>query len=141
MTTTSASEKISQGTLNLTMPGYMVEPLSGQLIGGNGLSAINAQRLNLHGLTKTWQFSVWDLWGMVRTLWDKISVNKWKVVRVELALMIVSLMVETVVCQLTLVSPSLMLTIPQTYTGSLLQWSLHKQLKRTSNLCVSFVTR
>ena len=69
MTTTSASEKISQGTLNLTMPGYMVEPLSGQLIGGNDLSAINAQRLNLHGLTKTWQFSVWDLWGMVRALW------------------------------------------------------------------------
>jgi hypothetical protein len=79
-TTTSASEKISRGALNLTMPGYVVEPLSGRLIGGNDLSTIDAQRLNLHGLTETWQFSVWDLRDMARALWDKISVNKWKVV-------------------------------------------------------------
>ena len=62
------------------MPGYMVKPLSGRLIGMNDLSAADVERIHLRGLTETWESNVWKLCDLARALWDKIGAKNWKVV-------------------------------------------------------------
>jgi hypothetical protein len=76
---TSASEKISRNALILTAPSYVIEPISGLLIGAKDLPATNGHDLTLRGLTETWRFDAASLNDIARLLWDKISAKKWKV--------------------------------------------------------------
>ena len=57
-TATSASENVSQNALVLMSPSYMVEPISGILVGAQELLPADARDLRLHGLTETWRFDV-----------------------------------------------------------------------------------
>jgi len=77
---TSASEKISRNALILTAPSYVIEPISGLLVGAKDLSAPNGRNISLRGLSETWQFDATSLKGLARLLWDKVTMNKWKVI-------------------------------------------------------------
>jgi hypothetical protein len=79
-TATSAGEKISRNALILNAPSYVIEPISGVLVGAKDLSAATGRDLSLRGLTETWQFDGTFLTGVAALLWDKISAKKWKVV-------------------------------------------------------------
>jgi hypothetical protein len=77
---TSASEKISHNALILTAPGYVIEPISGLLVGARDLSATNTYDISCRGLTETWRFDRESLKGLARLLWEKIVTKEWKVV-------------------------------------------------------------
>lgn len=80
-TATSTGEKISRNALILNAPSYVIEPISGVLVGAKDLSAATGRDLSLRGLTETWQFDGTFLTGVAALLWDKISAKKWKVVK------------------------------------------------------------
>ena len=63
--------------MSLTIPGYIIQPISGRLFGRNDLSGEDIAKLHLRGLTETWQFGLTDI---ARALWAKVCANKWKVV-------------------------------------------------------------
>jgi hypothetical protein len=78
-TATSASEKVSRNALVLTTPGYMIEPVSGLLVGATNLSPADANAINQHGLAETWYFDAEYLRELAGLLWEKVTANKWKV--------------------------------------------------------------
>jgi hypothetical protein len=75
-----ASENISRGALSLTVPGYLIQSISGRLIGAKDLSDGDIRKLHLRGLTETWEFNVYGLTDIARTLWNKVRTNKWKII-------------------------------------------------------------
>ena len=79
-TDTSASEKISCNTLILAAPSHVIKPISGVLVRASDLSTADGHDLSLRGLTKTWWFDVGHLKDIVKSIWDKVTANKWKVV-------------------------------------------------------------
>jgi hypothetical protein len=81
----STSEQISHNALILTVPGYVIEPISGLLIGARDLLMANTYDISCGGLTETWRFDRESLKGLARLLWEKIVAEEWKVVEVGIS--------------------------------------------------------
>jgi hypothetical protein len=76
----SASENVSRNALVLTSPSCMIQPISGILISTQDLSPTDSAILGLQGLTETWQFDVSHLKDIAKSIWDRVSEKKWKIV-------------------------------------------------------------
>jgi hypothetical protein len=78
-TATSASEKVSRNALVLTTPSYLIEPVSGLLVGMTTLSDSDANVLSEHGLAETWYFDAGCLNELAASLWDMVTTKRWKI--------------------------------------------------------------
>jgi hypothetical protein len=74
------SNAISRNSLILSSASYMIEPLSGSLVGACDLSVVDSHNLSLNGHAETWQFDAGYLKDIARSIWESVTVNKWKVV-------------------------------------------------------------
>jgi hypothetical protein len=79
-TAASGSDAISHNSLIPSSASYMIEPLSGSLVGAYNLSVADSHNLSLNGLAETWQFDAGYLKDIARSIWESVTVNKWKVV-------------------------------------------------------------
>jgi hypothetical protein len=78
-TATSASKNVSRNVLVLTTPSYMIEPVSGQLVGASSPSAADGDAIGQRGLAETWYFDTGHLMNLAHSLWETATDKKWKV--------------------------------------------------------------
>ena len=70
---------MSRNALVLTTPSYLIEPVSGLLVGTTTLSDSDANVLSEHGLAETWYFDAGCLNELAASLWDMVTTKRWKI--------------------------------------------------------------
>jgi hypothetical protein len=84
-TGTSASEKVSRNALVLTAPSFMVQPISGLLIGVTNMSNEDANTIGQYGLAETWCFDIGYLKDLAKSLWDTATEKQWKILEMGIS--------------------------------------------------------